>query len=402
MNTLRIYFSTGWHDCPWALCDESGRILQQGISPLADMPPARDCVGILSADRVLMFTTPEPAGKKRRWQRALPYLAEQYTLTDPEDVHAVPSASAEPGMISVSVVAKSWLKQLVTASKAAGLPLRRVIAETLMPDLPADSWLLVWDGQSGFLRTSVTTGLALDCGNSQTPPLTLSLVLRELHVNAGAPKQIVLRMSDASVLPCWDLPVPLVPGVAWDWRCAVISDATPNLLWGDFSPSIRLLDGLSKLKPALHILLAALSIEVAGSHLEWTMLAHEKNLLRQQTEHIFHGTFGEDSELVDAPLQMQRKLAELHHTAGVTDSSDFLPLLDAASQALGTLKTGAVLSLNYAAGKLEFDLKLANAAEFQAIAQKVKKNGFQFRLSDMHDQGDGTVGKMTLLREYLR
>jgi general secretion pathway protein L len=348
-----------------------------------------------------MFTAPEPAGNKRRWQRALPYLAEQYTLTDPEDVHVVPSTSSEPGMISVSVVAKSWLKQLVTASAAAGLPLRRVITETLMPDLPADSWLLVWDGRSGFLRTSQNTGLALDCGNSQTPPLALTLSLAKI----STPKQIQLRMtatSSPTETPKWDLPVPLVPGAVWDWRCAAISDTSPNLLWGDFSPPIRLFDGLARLKPALYILLAALFIEVTGSHIEWAKLAHEKNLLTQQTSHIFHGTFGDDSELVNAPLQMQRNLTALRHTAGLADKSDFLSLLDATSQALGPLKSGAIRSLNYEAGKLEFDIKLANAAEFKSIEHNLKRNGLQVRISDMHDQGDGTEAKIALSLEGLR
>ena len=401
MNTLRIYFSAQWQAgaCPWALSDESGRVLQQGNSPLADMPPTRDCVGVLSADRVLMFTTSTPAGNKRRWPRALPYLAEQYTLTDPEDVHAVPSPSSEPGMITVSVIAKSWLKQLVSASAAAGFPLRRVITETLMPDLPTDSWLLVWDGQSGFLRTSQTTGLALDNGSGDVPPLALTLSL----ANSGAPKQIELRMTAAPTeTPGWILPVPLVPGSVWDWRSAAISDTTHNLLWGDLSPPVRLFDSLAKLKPVLYILLAALFIEVAGSHIEWLMLAHEKNILTQQTAHIFHGTFGDDSELVDAPLQTQRNLAALRHTAGLADNSDFLSLLDATSQALGPMGSGTIRSLNYEGGKLEFDLKLARAAEFQSMARSLKQNGFQVRISDMHDQGDGTEAKMTLSLEGLR
>ncbi len=405
MSVLRIYFSAQWRDsaspCPWALCDESGSVLQQGLSPLAGIPKTRDCIGILAADRVLIFTTPKPPGNKRRWPSALPFIAEEHTLTDPEEIHAIPAASSEPGAITVSVMAKSWLKQIVAVTTAAGLPLRSLISESLMPALPADSWTLVWDGRNGFLRTSDTTALALDSGNHETPPLALLLSLTQAGVNA--PRQIELRQIESettAALPVWDLPVPLTPGDAWDWRRAPISDTTPNLLWGDFAPPLRFFDGLPRLRPALFILLAALFIEVIGTHIEWAMLARDKHALTQNVEHIFRGTFGDDSTLVDAPLQMQRNLAGLRHATGVADDADFLSLLDTVTPSLG--KAGAVHGMNYESGKLELDLKLANATELHAIEQKLQRNGLRVRTGEIHDLGDGIEAKLTLSLEGLR
>ena len=57
MSMLRIYFSGQWRDsaslCPWALCDETGAVLQSGIDPLASMPKTRECIGIAAPERVL-------------------------------------------------------------------------------------------------------------------------------------------------------------------------------------------------------------------------------------------------------------------------------------------------------------------------------------------------------------
>ena len=365
------------------------------------MPKTHDCIGIASADRVLIFTAPEPPGNKRRWQAALPFIAEEYALTDPDDIHATPSTSSEPDHIAVSVIAKSWLNQIVTATTAAGLPLRRLVAESLLPALQPDSWTLVWDGRNGFLRTSTTTGLALDCSSPQTPPLALMQSLAGATTNM--PRQIEMRLAGAMPdIPSWDLPVPLATGERWDWQHVPISDQTPNLLWGDFTPPMRLFDGLSRLRPALFILLTAFAIEVIGTHIEWLMLIHEKNTLAHHVERIFHSTFGEDSVLVDAPLQMQRNLAALRHTAGVADDTDFLSLLDIAAPSLGTLNNGAMRSLNYESGKLGLDIKLANPAAFQSIEQKLQRNGLHVRTSDMHDLGDGTQAKLILSLEGLR
>lgn len=408
MNVLRIYFSALWRDsttpCPWALCDDSGAVLQQGLSPLATMPRSRDCVGILAADRVLIFTAPQPPGKQRRWQAALPFIAEEHALTDPDDIHAVPAATSEAGTMAVSVITKSWLKQIVAATTAAGLPLRRLVAETLMPALSADSWTLVWDGCGGFLCTTPTTGLALDSGDDETPPLALLLSLGAAGTHP--PQQIELRQVQSVTpagLPVWNLPVPLVMGEAWDWRRAPIPDAIPNLLWGDFAPPMRLFDGLPKLRPVLLILLAAFIIETTGTHIEWVILAHEKHALMQQQEQIFRAAFGDDSTLVDAPLQMQRNLAALRHAAGVADAADFIPLLDNAAQVIGTLNVGSLRSLNYDSGKLELDIKLTKSADFDRLSKKLQSRGLRVLASDRHDLGDGTTqAKLTLSLEALQ
>lgn len=217
------------------------------------------------------------------------------------------------------------------------------------------------------------------------------------------PRQIEIRLAGAAQdLPSWSLQLPLIAGERWDWQHAPISDQTPNLLSGDFTPPLRLLDRLSSLRPALYILLAAVAIEVLGSNIEWLMLAHQKNTLNHNVERIFHSAFGEDSMLVDAQLQTQRNLAALRHTRGVSDNTDFLPLLNSATPALGALNSGAIRSLNYESGKLGLDIKLANPAAFKPLEQQLQRNGLHVRTSDMHDLGDGTQAKLTITQEGLR
>ena len=402
MSILRIYLAAGWRDSnshsPWALCDESGTVLQQGESAFAGMPKATECMGILAADRVLIFTAPKPPGNQRRWLAALPFIAEEHSLSEPEEIHAAYANSAEPGQISVSVIAKPWLRQIITAATATGLPLRRLIAESMIPALPADGWTLVWDGYSGFLRTSTSTALALDCGDQHTPPMALMQTLTA--AGSRTPSQIELRFlpfDQTDVLPAWDLPVPLLAGERWNWRDAPISEATPNLLCGDFSPSLRLFDALSTLRPLLFILIAAFLIEVVGAHLEWIKLTNEQQGLTQNIELLFRNAFGDESTLVDAPLQMQRNLAGLRHAAGVVDDADFLAMLDRASP----FPAKSVRSLNYESGKIELDIKLATARDFDKLEKTLKNKGLKVRSSDMHDLPDGKQAKLTITLEGL-
>jgi len=77
----------------------------------------------------------------------------------------------------------------------------------------------------------------------------------------------------------------------------------------------------------------------------------------------FRATFGDTVTLVNAPLQMQRNLAELRHAAGLPDAGDFLPLLNLAGRSLSALPAGSVASMHYEAGRLDLDIRLARKAD---------------------------------------
>ncbi|MBI3903320.1 MAG: hypothetical protein HY306_10355 [Nitrosomonadales bacterium] len=404
MSILRIYFSENWRDstspCPWALCDDSGALLQSGNDPLAALPRGHECIAIAAPDRVLSIAAKLPPGSRRRWQAALPFVAEEYTLPDPEDNHVIPGPLLADGRIMLAVMDKPWLKRITEACRAANLSVRRMVAETFLPALAPETWVLVWDGNSGFLRTASSSGMALDQGDTHTAPLALRL---SLDAAATRPQKIELRFAQhvaeaLRTLPQWnELPVTLSAGATWDWRYAPIPDDALNLLWGDFAPRARIREHWPQLRPALLILLAALGVEAAGANLEWFSLASEKKMLAQDMERSFRSAFGNNGVLVNAPLQMQRNLAELRHSAGLPDDGDFLPLLDAAAPALAALPQGSVHALHYEAGRLDVDLKLARSDDFRALQQRLQGKGIAVLMGDIHDAGNGAEARLTIL-----
>lgn len=409
MSVLRIYFSGNWRDsaspCPWALCDESGAVLQSGNDPLASLPKGLECIAIVAPDRVLSVSAKLPPGPRRRWQAALPFVAEEYTLPDPEDNHVVPGPALADGRMMLAIVDKPWLKHIVEACRTANLPLRRMIPETFLPALSPETWALVWDGSSGFVRTDSANGMALDSGDMDTVPLALRLSLNSAPNSSPAslPKKIEVRFPQhvpeaQRILPQWNgLPATLSAGPAWDWRRASIPADTLNLLWGDFAPRAKISEWWPKMRPAALILLAALGVEAIGANIEWALLAHEKNTLAQDMERSFRSAFGEASTIVNAPLQMQRNLAELRHSAGLPDDGDFLPLLDAAAPALAALPAGSVRGLHYESGRLDVDIKLARASDFRDLRQRLQNKGVGVQLGDIHDAGNGAEARLTLL-----
>lgn len=406
MSVLRIYFSSLWRDssspCPWALCDDKGALLQSGVASIAMLPKGHDCIAIVAADRVLNIAVSLPPGGRRRWQAVLPYVAEEFTLSDPEDSHVVPGVALADGRRMLAVVDKSWLKRIVDAAQSARLSLRRMVAETFLPAFASDSWTLVWDGSGGFVRTGATSGTSLDMGDASAAPLALRL---SLDAAPQLPKQIEFRFahdvsSEQRNMPQWsDLQLPLLAGADWDWRREPVPDDALNLLYGDFVPRAKIQEWWPKLRPAAVLLLVVLLVEIVGTNIEWALLVNEKNQLTKNMQRTFRATFGDSVTLVNAPLQMQRNLAELRHIAGMPDTGDFLPLFNQASHALVALPVGSVVAMHYEAGRLDMDIKLERGADFVSLKQHMQSRGLGVRIGEVRDVGNGAEARLTLLPE---
>jgi len=364
------------------------------------MPKGHECVASVTSDRVLNIAATLPAGGRRRWQRVLPYVAEEYTLADHEENHVVAGPALADGRRMLAVVDKSWLKRLLSAAHSAKLSLRRLLAETFLPALSADSWTVVWDGSSGFVKTGHASGTALDTGDVGTLPLALRL---SLDIAPQIPKIIEIRFAhdisdELRNMPQWP-GLQLVAGADWDWRRANIPDDALNLLWGDFAPRAKIKAWWPKLRPAVFLLLAVLVVEVAGSNFEWALLLNEKAQQTKAMQRTFRATFGDAVALVNAPLQMQRNLAELRHVAGVPDAGDFLPLLGLASHSLASLPLGSVVAMHYEAARLDIDIRLARKDEFLKLKQDMQSNGLSVRIGEIRDLGNGAEARLSVLPE---
>jgi general secretion pathway protein L len=398
---LRIYFSATWQHgnspCPWVLSDDTGNVLQSGNSPLASLPKADEAIAIISSSRITCVSVKMPAQSRRRWEAALPFVAEEFTLTDPEENHVVPAVVQNQGMRSLFIVDKQWLHNMTLACHTAGINLRRAVPEMLIPALPPVSWVIVWDGNTGFMRTGLTSGIALDQGDMFHPPMTMTLSLK---ATTPPPQNIQIRFTSEATqndLPQWPgLPVTLSLGQKWDWRTAPIPGDTLNLLWGTLAPKTKLHEWLPKLRPVAFILLAVILIETVGTNIEWGLLNHQKSVVTREMERTFRKTFGETSVIVNPPLQMQRNIAVLRHTAGLPDEADFLALLDQASGTLSTLPAGSVSALHYESGRLDIDLKLRNEAEVVKLRERLLGLGLSIHTADIRNTGNGVETRLTL------
>jgi len=403
MSVLRIYFSAQWRDsasvCPWALCDDSGAVLQSGSGTLASMPKVKECIGIVAPERTLLLSVKTPPGARRQWKAALPFLAENQTLPDPEENHVVLGAAADGGRVNLLIADKAWLRRMVEACRTASLPVRKVVPEVLLPALAPQGWTLVWNGVGGFVRSGAGSGMALDGGDAATPPVALQLMLDNSALSR--PDKINVRLMPhpsgaETALPHWEkFPLPLVADEAWDWRRAPISADATNLLAGELAPPSRPLEWWPKLRPAAYLVLMVLCVEMLGGNVQWAILAYEKQSLKSAMDASFRKAFGSEGALVNAPLQMQRNMADIKHGAGLEDESDFIPLMNLSARALGKLPPNAMRELHYESGRLEVEINVATTGELEALQTGLRNSGLAVR-ADTHSAGNGFNSKLTI------
>jgi general secretion pathway protein L len=125
----------------------------------------------------------------------------------------------------LAVADKSGLEHLQQALASVGIHVDEVHSETLLLPLQAGEWSVVWNGSDGFVRSGEFEGAAMDCGDRESPPLSLLLMLKEAKARDVAPASLALYVTAPDVLPnipSWQdaLGVTLRIAGTWDWRSA--------------------------------------------------------------------------------------------------------------------------------------------------------------------------------------
>lgn len=179
MTTCRIRVardtpSTGSFE--WASVDGNETVLDSGTAPLRQ-PPAGTCELLIANDLVLLDRIPAPAAQARRISSALRFLVEDSAIPDPERLHVVAASASAKDTLSVGIVDRQWMEQMLARLERSGLIARSAYPECLLPELLPQAWTVVWNGEGGFARTGEVEGFALDRTDHGEVPVSLRLAL---------------------------------------------------------------------------------------------------------------------------------------------------------------------------------------------------------------------------------
>ena len=413
MNLLRIY--CGLLDeslrCEWVFINDD-RAPITGEGPLeGQLAELLRCAKharavrvqlIIPAAQVLLTRARLPDTVRRRASSILAFAIEEETLREP-DANQVSWVGSAGDDDVLAVVDKKGLEQWLDALGAAAIRVDGIHCETLLLPWVAGEWSLAWDGREGFVRTGEFEGAAADCGTRASPPLSLQLMLEEAETRGTRPVSIALYTmapSDGSAgealltldIEAWqrELGVTIRLAGTWDWRTAPldagVSLAQERKRWRVFSGL------LVRLRPAAWIVGGALALHAIALVTDWTLLASEQRMLRQQMESRFRAVFPDAVAVVDPALQMRRKLTEARHTAGLPDSSDFLPMIETVAAGLKELAPGSLRIITYENERMTLELAVIDEAAVRRIVARLQETGLSVDASPLRaEAGSGSV-----------
>ncbi|MEK6243844.1 MAG: type II secretion system protein GspL [Pseudomonadota bacterium] len=385
MSLLRIYGSLldPPQRCQWALVND-GREPVAGEGRLAELPRRAERIQlVLPAAQVLMTRARVPHEARRRAGSVLAFAVEEQTAGEP-DANQVSWLGAVGDSDVLAVVDKAGLTRWRDALGAAGVRSYEVHCETLLLPWATGEWSFAWNGREGFVRSGEFEGAATDCGDRETPPLSLRLMLEEAQAHSAAPASIALYTTVPDAAPdieAWtrELGIAVRLAGSWDWRTAPrgagVSLAQERQRWGAFTGAA------ARLRPAAWILGAALAIQAAALIIDWTSLANEQRALREQMESRFRATFPAAVAVVDPALQMRRKIAEARHAAGQSDGGDFLPMIEKVTAGIKDLPGGGLRILSYESGRMTLELAATEEAAVNRIVTRLTHSGLSVERS---------------------
>jgi len=404
---LRLLITGDWPGrdsaCEWTLVNAQGSPLQRGRSEPRHWPAAERCELVLGAEQCLLLKALLPKGARSRPAEVIAYALEDQLIGEADAEHFVVGDSDGDGnpetgkTTPIWVIQRARLRTLIGTLRTLERVPHRAVGEIQLAPLPAGAWsvCLHADNATGFVRLGTEEGCAFDLSDVKQAPLELQLALQTARKSGGAPQFIAVYSArskagafDAAAAAAWQtaLDVPVKEAGEYSWRDLPTGGAR-NLLSGEFAPPRQPNSGWGSLKPALLIGLATLLIYSLFSFGEWIWLDTQTSRLRQHMMDAFRAAYPQAQAIVDPPLQMQRLNDQLRRERGQLGSTDFMPLLAAASEALGG--QGTLRSIAYEDGRLELTLLLADAAGAERIRALLASRGLAVTLRDSHPAAGG-------------
>jgi general secretion pathway protein L len=387
MSTLlRLRIDTEWPAqatrSEWALYDINGHLVERGLSEPQHWPQSQDCELMLSADQCLAIEALLPKGVKREDAKMLGYAVEEHLVGDILNEHVVAGERGAEGRTVVWVIAKARLTALITALRQLGRTPRCAYSELELAPVTAGCWSVCVDGNKGFVKVPARAGFAFEAAGRE-PPAEICLAVQSARAAGELPREIAVYCAADAVFDAdaWHAVLGVAVRRAGDYAWQTWSSrGVTNFLTGEFAPPRSRYAAWGPFKPALITGAAALLLYTVFSLGQWAWLDQRANHLRAQATEIFRATFPQVQTIVDPVLQMQRLYEPLMRERGRVGESDFLPLLAAVSEALGT--PAEYRSLGYEDGRLEFTVAMKDSRAPDRLRETLARRGLRLTIQD--------------------
>ena len=401
MTTLRIFVPAtldATHDqYEWVMFGSQRELLRAGMDSIAQLPACNMTEVIVPGQLVSYVQITAPKVSDKKLIEILPFMIEDSLLTPPEDIHTV-ITQRHNSLVTVAIIQKSWLQQLIQALASYHLNPKRIMPDFLLLPHVADTWVIAQKDNTLIVNTGPAQGFALTLADT-APDAVINLLNMALTQAepAARPQQLLINGEDLfSNLRLWQPPFNIrisQTNTSWKLNTAPVSF---NFMQHAFAPQSNLLQGLLKFRPALLTIAVIAVLQFVLMSIDYAVKSQRSRQLDHEMVQLFKSTFPEATTIVDAPLQMHRKLEDMKFTSGELVNNDFIPLLALISKSLGGLSAEKLTALDYQHGRLTLSIRAENAALLEAMRQKLLLAGLAATLENSRTVGTTTEAQLVI------
>lgn len=328
-------------DLQWVLVDENGVKIESGETDgYSELPQVQRMEIILPASKVFLTRIRLPERNAGAIKKVLRFAVEDQLATDPEKVHVAygPQIGNE---LPVAVVDRDWLSGIIGSFEECGISVSACQVETLCLPLAEDRWSVFIGTREAFVRTGDYSGIVLDVTSDGSTPLSLISAINDHDMGIGIPDAIDVYIGPGVAEPNADqwssaIGAPVTIKGHWDRKQAATEVRMQgiNLLQGELALKLKIAEFMPALKTTAALLTVLATLILSTVFLDWALLTREEHRLNTEMREMFMAAFPDTKEVVNAPLQMQRKLAELRLQTEEAGDNGMLPMLSGVSRAL--------------------------------------------------------------------
>jgi general secretion pathway protein L len=357
----------------WTLIERNAT--REGRDPLAQTPQADRIVGVAPVARILYLETALPPVSRTKRNALLNYAIEDKLTIDPDTVHATVLGESREAEHVVAVVDKQWLTDALAWLKAGGRAPQALVCEADAITAKPGEWVVAPGAPHGFARRDDGFVLHLDASRADEVPFALGLSLNEVRNKGRLPSALVLALPKdamagaASLCSTWQsaLEVPVRAEARNGGTAMALAASRANLLTGEFAPGSESALDRTFVKPVSVLVVLIALLHLGFTSIDNLRMKSEREKRLNAMAATFREVFPDTQNVVDAPLQMQRKIAELKHTRGVADIDPPRRAIEAmamfAAREAGDSPAPELISMSLAEGRVRTKWRVADAAQ---------------------------------------